>query len=312
MKTELTVFAFDSHAVRCIEKDGEPWFVAADIAEILGYRKGPDMIRMLDEDEKGAHIVRTLGGDQEVAIISESGLYACILKSRREEAKVFRKWVTAEVLPSIRKSGSYTARGAGPRRDDPLSTSHRADILVSADRSFRAVMRSSRVAGLPMHESIRRAQAVTIDRTGLDMLAELGIDPARYAPPVVAVGRPVCPVALFYSEWQQGLLPLPYTVCHRSALRQGYVQWCLSQVPAFPPLAEKPYHRQLRAAAGAALAYREVAVYTDGGGHKNIKAHVPEPVQALREQQGCRAYDTQAIQRFDAALAVWLRGGGET
>jgi len=66
-----------------------------------------DMTRMLDDDEKGTHIIRTPGGQQELSIISESGLYAAILKSRKTEAKSFRKWVTSEVLPTIRKHGMY-------------------------------------------------------------------------------------------------------------------------------------------------------------------------------------------------------------
>lgn len=88
-------------------KDGEPWFVAKDVADVLGYREAKDMTRNLDDDEKGAHILPTLGGDQEVLIINESGLYTAILKSRRKEAKRFKKWVTSTVLPSIRKHGGY-------------------------------------------------------------------------------------------------------------------------------------------------------------------------------------------------------------
>jgi len=98
----------DSLKVRTIIKDGCPWFVAKDVADILGYREAKDMARNLDDDEKGAHIVPTLGGEQEVLIINESGLYSAILRSRRKEAKDFRKWITSVVLPSIRKHGGYT------------------------------------------------------------------------------------------------------------------------------------------------------------------------------------------------------------
>jgi len=95
--------------VRVISRDGEPWFVAGDIANILGYREAKDMARNLDDDEKGAHIVPTLGGDQAVLIINESGLYSAILRSRRKEAKRFKKWITSTVLPSIRQHGGYLA-----------------------------------------------------------------------------------------------------------------------------------------------------------------------------------------------------------
>lgn len=101
------VFHFQSSEVRTITRDGEPWFVLADVAEILGFSRSRNAARVLDDDEKGAHILSTPGGDQEVTIISESGVYALALRSRRPEAKPFRKFVTAEVLPAIRKTGRY-------------------------------------------------------------------------------------------------------------------------------------------------------------------------------------------------------------
>ena len=108
MTATVIPFSFETSEVRAIsDEQGESWFVATDVAAVLGYRNAPDMTRMLDDDEKGTQIVRTPGGDQELTIISESGLYACILKSRRPEAKVFRKWVTGEVLPALRKTGRY-------------------------------------------------------------------------------------------------------------------------------------------------------------------------------------------------------------
>lgn len=101
------VFQFHSTEVRTIDRNGQVWFVASDIARALNYFEAKDMTRFLDDDEKGVHIVPTLGGDQQVTIISESGLYHALLKSRKREAKPFRKWVTAEVLPAIRRSGRY-------------------------------------------------------------------------------------------------------------------------------------------------------------------------------------------------------------
>lgn len=105
---DIIPFSFEQTEIRAVtDEHGEPWFVAADVAAILGYREAYHMVRMLDDDEKGPHIVRTPGGNQELTIINESGLYACILKSRKLEAKRFRKWVTSDVLPSIRKTGRY-------------------------------------------------------------------------------------------------------------------------------------------------------------------------------------------------------------
>ena len=106
---ELVSFAFtDKLPVRVVVDElGNPWFVAADVAAILGYRDAHDALRGIGDDEKGTQIVRTLGGDQEMLVVNESGLYAVIFKSRLDEAVLFRKWVTGEVLPSIRKTGGY-------------------------------------------------------------------------------------------------------------------------------------------------------------------------------------------------------------
>lgn len=107
-KNPIHQYQFGDHQVRVILKeDGTAWFVAGDVAEALGYRESESMTRWLDDDEKGPHILGTLGGNQSVTIISESGLYHAILKSRRSEAKRFRLWVTEEVLPTIRRTGSY-------------------------------------------------------------------------------------------------------------------------------------------------------------------------------------------------------------
>jgi len=105
---ETHSFSFATKTLRVVMRDGDPWFVAADIADALDYREAKDATRGLDEDEKGRHILPTHGGDQEMTIVNESGLYSLILGSRKPEAKKFKKWVTSEVLPSIRKTGSYS------------------------------------------------------------------------------------------------------------------------------------------------------------------------------------------------------------
>lgn len=104
----LEKFDFRGHEVRVtIADDGEPRWVASDIAKVLEYSEASAMTRHLDADEKGLSIVQTLGGDQEVTTITESGLYSAILRSRKPEAREFKRWVTREVLPSIRKRGGY-------------------------------------------------------------------------------------------------------------------------------------------------------------------------------------------------------------
>jgi prophage antirepressor-like protein len=89
------------------DEKGEPWFVAKDVAEILGYRDAYSMVRILDEEDTHKMCIPTAGGEQEMTIINESGLYTAILRSNKPEAKKFKRWVTAEVLPSIRKHGIY-------------------------------------------------------------------------------------------------------------------------------------------------------------------------------------------------------------
>lgn len=106
-------FSFESHTVRAINHDGEIWFVAADVGGVLGLGNVRSSLALLDDDESAVHSmdIRSENGvvqKREVNIINESGLYALILRSRKPEAKRFRKWVTSEVLPAIRKTGSYS------------------------------------------------------------------------------------------------------------------------------------------------------------------------------------------------------------
>ena len=134
MAAQFSIVSFDfvSRSVRIVMRGDEPWFVAADVCAVLEYRMASDMTRFLDDDEKGTHIMRTPGGDQEATIINESGLYAAILKSRKPEAKKFKKWVTSEVLPALRRTGRYEM--PQPLPTVPLLTpSQRAHLDHTAD-----------------------------------------------------------------------------------------------------------------------------------------------------------------------------------
>lgn len=95
--------------VRTLEIEGEPWFVGKDVAEALGYSKARNAIAAhVDlEDKKGAPIQGDLGGEQEMTLINESGLYSLVLSSKLPTAKAFKRWITSEVIPSIRKHGAY-------------------------------------------------------------------------------------------------------------------------------------------------------------------------------------------------------------
>ncbi|WP_295821627.1 phage antirepressor KilAC domain-containing protein [uncultured Deinococcus sp.] len=112
---ELQTFNFDTLPVRVVMDGDQPWFVAVDVALILGYRNSPDATRLLDADEKGTHIVHTPGGAQEMTTISESGLFNLVLRSRRPEARPFRRWVTGDVLPTLRRTGTYSVSQAVPQ-----------------------------------------------------------------------------------------------------------------------------------------------------------------------------------------------------
>ena len=103
----LTNFSFGDKPIRTFGTKYEPWFAAVDVCAILDIKNSRDAVSRLDEDEKGVVLTDTPGGQQEISIINESGFYTLILRSRKPEAKAFRRWVTHEVLPSIRKRGYY-------------------------------------------------------------------------------------------------------------------------------------------------------------------------------------------------------------
>lgn len=115
--TKPTPFDFEDHPVRIIVIDGEPWFVAADVCQALGYQNPRDAVAThLDDDERGVAICDTPSSNrfgshgtaqQKLTIISESGMYTLVLRSHKPAARKFAKWVTREVLPQIRKTGSY-------------------------------------------------------------------------------------------------------------------------------------------------------------------------------------------------------------
>lgn len=105
---EIEVFTHkDFGKIRTLMIDGEPWFVAKDICAALELGTTSKALERLDEDEKGVNSILTLGGNQNISVVSESGLYSLVLGSRKKEAKAFKRWVTHEVIPSIRKHGAY-------------------------------------------------------------------------------------------------------------------------------------------------------------------------------------------------------------
>lgn len=107
-ENKIQVWNYESSEVRTVQVNGEPWFVLADVCKVLEIARGTKVAERLEEDEvRQTSITDSLGRQQKAYIINESGLYTVILRSDKPQAKPFRKWVTSEVLPSIRKHGAY-------------------------------------------------------------------------------------------------------------------------------------------------------------------------------------------------------------
>lgn len=106
---QITPFNYGDNLIRVVndETTGDPLWVAKDVCSVLEYKEVSKTVAKLDDDEKGTKKIRTLGGDQDMMCVTESGLYTLILRSNKPEAKPFKRWVTHEVLPAIRKTGSY-------------------------------------------------------------------------------------------------------------------------------------------------------------------------------------------------------------
>lgn len=118
----LSIFSFNENQVRVIVINGEPWFVALDVCKVLEISNSRDALTRLDDDEKDdVGISDAMNRIQSMSVISESGLYSLVLTSRKPEAKAFKKWLTSEVIPSIRKVGSYSTaipvQKLPPKRD---------------------------------------------------------------------------------------------------------------------------------------------------------------------------------------------------
>ena len=129
--TAITTFNNEEFGnVRTLTIDGDPWFVGKDIAECLGYSKARNAIysHVDNEDKKDAPIQGTLGGTQTMKVVNESGVYSLIFGSKLESAKKFKRWVTSEVLPSLRKTGTYTVVATQPSATSSIIVQPTSDI----------------------------------------------------------------------------------------------------------------------------------------------------------------------------------------
>lgn len=169
---DITPFNFGTHAVRVITRNNQPWFVASDVCQALGYSNSRKAVAdHLDDDEKGVTTSDTLGGKQQLTIISESGLYALVLRSRKPEARKFAKWVTSEVLPSIRQTGGYQAEPLAQRtaRAHQIASAATAQVFEAV---FNAAMRGDFNPSLDRvlvncNPVDGKAQAITLERDAI-------------------------------------------------------------------------------------------------------------------------------------------------
>jgi anti-repressor protein len=187
--TVILPFNFEERPVRIEDRDGQPWFVAADICAALDIANHRDALSRLDEDERASVVVDTPGGAQSVAAVSESGMYSLVMRSRKAAAKRFRRWVTGEVLPTIRRSGMYGASAPAIDLNDP-ETLQRA-LLAMTSRTISAEARVT--------QAEEATEAVRTKADALDLLANsagtlnltdaakaLGVQPRRLVNQLIA------------------------------------------------------------------------------------------------------------------------------
>lgn len=152
----LSLFEYSGQQVRTVLINDEPWFVASDVASVLGYSATAAMTRSMDEDEKGVQILHTPGGDQQVTVISEPGLYDAILRSRVPAAANFKRWVKHDVLPTLRKTGRY---GSDAAMLAQLPSSELLMIAAQAAKKAEEAEARAEVAETQVRELAPAAQA---------------------------------------------------------------------------------------------------------------------------------------------------------
>ena len=167
---EITVFNNDEFgSIRTVTIENEPWFVGKDVAEVLGYQNGSrDINRHVDDEDKLCTKIEYAGQKREVTIINESGLYSLIMSSKLPTAKKFKRWVTSEVLPSIRKTGSY-----GKPMSQLEIAQYSINLLIEQERKMKALeaQQGEQVKRLDIIDSrLEVLNGVHIEGTGRDRL----------------------------------------------------------------------------------------------------------------------------------------------
>lgn len=190
-----TLFDFNGAEIRVSHNKNGIWFVASDVCRVLEIEHHRDAIAKLDSDERESVLVDTLGGPQQTSVINESGLYSMIFKSRKPQAKDFKKWVTSEVLPTIRKTGSYSTTPPAPalsRKDDlirELVSISAGEISIDLLGMFKPQGEFGSVAknGKP-RVGFRAAAWVASTKSRLEEAAEINRDLLRIGQLELALG----------------------------------------------------------------------------------------------------------------------------
>ena len=160
---DLVKFEFKYHEVRTVVIEGEPWFVAKDVCGVLELGNITEALRGLDADELTSEILKSGGQGREMRLVNESGLYALIFKSRKPQAKAFRKWVTSEVLPQIRKTGKYEVQKT------PQTYIEALEALIVAEKEKQKLIESNTELEIKLDEakewySIKRMEKLNFPR----------------------------------------------------------------------------------------------------------------------------------------------------
>jgi len=162
--SDLVTFTYNSHQLRTLNRNGDPWFIAHDVCHMLGLANVGQAVLNLDDDEKDNISISDVGqqGGRDPLIISESGLYSLILRSRKPEAAGFRRWVTREVIPSIRKRGVYATEDMAERMLADPDVMIRALTELKAERAKRAELEAQAETDKP---KVIFADAVSVSKT---------------------------------------------------------------------------------------------------------------------------------------------------
>ena len=177
---DIQIFNYNSSEVRTIQTDGEPWFVLRDVCNVLGISHVKDTADRLDQDEVGqTEVIDSLGRKQTATIINESGLYNVILRSDKPEAKPFRKWVTSEVLPTIRRHGMYATPDTVEKMLADPDTTIKLLETIKQERAARLALEAKAEADKP---KVLFADAVSASHTSIlvgdlaKLLRQNGVD----------------------------------------------------------------------------------------------------------------------------------------